>query len=137
MNILGGVDFNVAAFPLESNRKNLLEICNFCQYQQLINVHIQITDKSATTINLFLTNNKNVIRIPGSVTLVLVTFLLSTSLENYLFPKGNQRSRSLLTTKDVQTTYANTRKVKTNYYRKYSETNQGDIDKSWRGVFRF
>ena len=98
MNILGGVDFNVAAFPLESNRKNLLEICNFCQYQQLINVHIQITDKSATTINLFLTNNKNVIRILGSVTLVLVTILLSTSLENYLFPKGNQRSRSLLTT---------------------------------------
>ena len=71
MNILGGVDFNVAACPLESHRKNLLEICNFCQYQQLINVHIQITDKSATTINLFLTDNKNVIRIPGSVTLVL------------------------------------------------------------------
>ena len=87
MNILGGVDFNVAACPLESHRKNLLEICKFCQYQQLINVHIQITDKSATTINLFLTDNKNVIRIPGSVTLVLVTILLSTSLENNLFPK--------------------------------------------------
>ena len=59
VNILGDVNCNVAACPLESHTKNLLAICNLYQYHQLINVHTRITEKSATTIiDLFLTNNK-------------------------------------------------------------------------------
>ena len=60
VNILGDLNCNVAACPLESQTKNLLEICNLYQYHQLINEHTRITEKSATTIDLFLTNNKEI-----------------------------------------------------------------------------
>ena len=68
VNILGDLNCNVAACPLELRTKNLLEIYNLYQYQQLINEHIRITEKCATIIDLFLTNNKEVLRILGSVT---------------------------------------------------------------------
>ena len=83
VNILGSLNYNVAACPLESHSKNLLEISNLYQYHQLINEHTRITQKSATTIDLFLTNNKE------------LENLLTKELENLLFPKGNQRSWSL------------------------------------------
>ena len=60
VNILGDLNCNVAACPLESHTKNLLEICNLYQYHQLINEHTRITEKSATTIHLFLTNKKEI-----------------------------------------------------------------------------
>ena len=60
VNILGDLNCNVAACPLESHTKNLLEICNLYQYHQLINEHTRITEKSAATIDLFLTNNKEI-----------------------------------------------------------------------------
>ena len=68
VNILGDLNCNVAACPLELRTKNLLEIYNLYQYQQLINEHTRITEKCATIIDLFLTNNKEVLRILGSVT---------------------------------------------------------------------
>ena len=68
VNILGDLNCNVAACPLESHTKNLLEICNLYQYHQLINEHTRITEKSATTIDLFLTNNKEIFTHSGSVT---------------------------------------------------------------------
>ena len=57
VNILGDVNCNVTACPLESHTKNLLEICNLYQFHQFVNVYTLITEKSAT-IDLFLTNNK-------------------------------------------------------------------------------
>ena len=68
VNILGDLNCNVAACPLELRTKNLLEFYNLYQYQQLINEHTRITEKCATIIDLFLTNNKEVLRILGSVT---------------------------------------------------------------------
>ena len=68
VNILGDLNCNVAACPLELRTKNILEIYNLYQYQQLINEHTRITEKCATIIDLFLTNNKEVLRILGSVT---------------------------------------------------------------------
>ena len=65
VNILGDLNCNVAACPLESHTKNLLEICNLYQYHQLINEHTRITEKSATTIDLFLANNKEVFKQSG------------------------------------------------------------------------
>ena len=41
VNILGDLNCNVAACPLESHTKNLLEICNLYQYHQLINEHTE------------------------------------------------------------------------------------------------
>ena len=68
VNIWGDLNCNVAACPLESHTKSLLEICNLYQYHQLINEHTRITEKSATTIDLFLTNNKEILHILVSVT---------------------------------------------------------------------
>ena len=46
VNILRDVNCNVAACPLESHTKNLLEICDLYQNHQLINVHTRITESS-------------------------------------------------------------------------------------------
>ena len=58
VNIWGDLNCNVAACPLESHIKSLLEICNLYQYHQLINEHTRITEKSATIIDLLITNKK-------------------------------------------------------------------------------
>ena len=58
VNILRDLNCNVAACPLQLHTKNILELCDLYQYHQLINKHTRITAKSATTIDLFLTNNK-------------------------------------------------------------------------------
>ena len=63
VNILGDVNCNVAACPLESHTKNLLEICNLHQYHELINVHTRIRgyqevmEKSKFNFGEELTNN--------------------------------------------------------------------------------
>lgn len=58
---LGDLNCNVVACQLESHTKILQEICNLYQYQQLINVHTQITGRDGTTTtNLFLTNSKEI-----------------------------------------------------------------------------
>ena len=43
VNILGDLNCNVAACPLELHTKNLLELCDLYQYHQLINKHTRIT----------------------------------------------------------------------------------------------
>ena len=60
VNILGDLNCNVAACPLESHTKNLLEIKATFTNTTSKHEHTRITEKSATTIDLFLTNNKEI-----------------------------------------------------------------------------
>ena len=90
VNILGDLNYNVAASPLELYTKNLLELCDLYQYHQLINKHTRITAKSATTIDLFLTNNKEMFTISG----VCHIGISDHSLIYGVFPKESKRSWS-------------------------------------------
>ena len=91
VNILGVVNCNVAACPLESRTKNLLEICNLYQYHQLINVHTRITKKSATTIDLFLTNNKEMYTHSGVCDIGISDHSLINAIRKFCIPKGKPK----------------------------------------------
>ena len=58
VNIIGDFNCNVGATLLESHTKKLLDICNLYQYHQLIR-ETSITEKTASTIDLFITNNND------------------------------------------------------------------------------
>ena len=85
VNILGDLNCNVAACSLESHTKNLLEICSLHQYHQLINEHNRITGNSMTTIDLFLTNNKEIVTNSG------VCSALIYGVRKFCIPKGKPK----------------------------------------------
>ena len=91
-SILGELNCNLAAYPQETQAKNLLEIWNLYQYHQAINVATRIT-KKIRSYYWFTYNQipKKSIYIPRSVTSVLVTILLYTALKYFAFLNGNQR----------------------------------------------
>ncbi|CAH3017235.1 unnamed protein product, partial [Porites evermanni] len=91
LNILGDLNCNVAACPLESHTKNLLEICNLYQYHQLINEHTRITEKSATTIDLFLTNNKEIFTHSGVCHIGISDHSLIYRVRKFFIPKGKPK----------------------------------------------
>ena len=47
----------MSANPLNHQTRNLLDLCNLYQYHQLIQVPTRITENTASTIDLFMTNN--------------------------------------------------------------------------------
>ena len=91
VNILGDLNCNVAACPLESHTKNLLEICNLYQYHQLINEHTRITEKSATTIDLFLTNNKEIFTHSGVCHIGISDHSHIYGVRKFCIPKGKPK----------------------------------------------
>ena len=90
VNILGDLNCNVAACPLELHIKNLLELCDLYQYHQLINKHTRITAKSATTIDLFLTNNKEMFTFSGVCHIGISDHSLIYGVRKFCFPKGEE-----------------------------------------------
>ena len=58
-NIIGDLNCDVGASPHDSQTKQLLDICNLYQYHQFIEEPIRMTRHTATTIDLFLTNNRS------------------------------------------------------------------------------
>ena len=56
-NILGDFNCDIAASPLDHQTVKFLDICNLYQFQQLIHSPTRITASTATTIDLFITNN--------------------------------------------------------------------------------
>ena len=80
-----------AACPLETHTKNLLEICNLYQYHQLINEHTRITKKSATTIDLFLTNNKEIFTHSGVCHIGISDHFLIYGVRKFCIPKGKPK----------------------------------------------
>ena len=91
VNILGDLNCNVAACPLELHTKNLLEICNLYQYHQLINKHTRITAKSATIMDLILTNNKEIFTFSGVCHIGISDHSLIYGVRNFCIPRGKQK----------------------------------------------
>lgn len=60
INILGDLNCDVSATPVDHNTSRLLEICNTYQYKQLIEQPTRTTKNTATTIDLFLTNDSTI-----------------------------------------------------------------------------
>ena len=54
---MGDLNCDVSAAPTDHHTNRLLDICNAYQYQQLIDHPTRITQETATTIDLFLTND--------------------------------------------------------------------------------
>ena len=90
-NILGDVNCNVTACPLEPHTKNFLEICNLYQFHQLINVHTRITENSATTIDLFITNNKEMYTHSGVWHIGISDHSLGYAIRKLCIPKGKPK----------------------------------------------
>ena len=57
INIIGDFNFDVGASPPNAPTKHFLDLCNLYQYHQLIKEPTRITERSSTTIDLFITNN--------------------------------------------------------------------------------
>ena len=57
--LLGILNCDVGASPLEPHNKRLMEICNLYQYHQTIVEPTRVTKNTATIIDLFITNNPN------------------------------------------------------------------------------
>ena len=91
VSILGELNCNVAAYPQETQAKNLLEIYNLYQYHQAINVATRITEKSAATIDLFIPNTKE-INIHSKVCHIGISnHSLIYGLEIFCFLKGKPK----------------------------------------------
>ena len=56
-NIISDFNYDISANPQNHQTKNFLELCNLCQYSQLIQVPTRVTASSSTLIDLFLTDN--------------------------------------------------------------------------------
>ena len=56
-NILGDFNCDIAAIPLDHQTKTFHDVCNLFQFHQLIQSPTRITANTATTIDLFITNN--------------------------------------------------------------------------------
>ena len=90
-NILGDVNCNVTACLLEPHTKNFFEICNLYQFHQLINIHTRITKKSATTIDLFITNNKEMYMHSGVCHIGISDHSLVYAVWKLCIPKGKPK----------------------------------------------
>ena len=88
---MGYLNCTVAALPLELHTKNLLELCDLYQYHQLINKHTKITAKYATTIDLFLTNKKEIFTFSGVCRIGIRVHSLIYAVRKFCFPKGKQK----------------------------------------------
>ena len=71
--------------------KNVLEIYDLDQYHQLINEHTRITEKSATTIDLFLTNNKEMFTHSGVCHIGISVHSLIYGVRKFCIPKGKPK----------------------------------------------
>ena len=57
VNIIGDVNCDVGASPLDHKTPKLLDICSLYEYNQMIKQLTRITKDTGSTINLFLTND--------------------------------------------------------------------------------
>ena len=87
MNIIGDFNCNVGATLLESHTKKLLDICNLYQYHQLIREPTRITEKTASTIDLFSTNNNDLFMQSGVCHIGISDHSLIFAVRKFSLPK--------------------------------------------------
>ena len=87
VNIIGDFNGNVGATLLESHTKKLLDICNLYQYHQLIREPTRITEKTASTIDLFITKNNDLFMQSGVCHIGISDHSLIFSVRKFSLPK--------------------------------------------------
>ena len=87
VNIIGDFNCNVGATLLESHTKKLLGICNLYQYHQLIREPTSITEKTASRIDLFITNNNDLFSRSGVCHIGISDHSLIFAVRKFSLPK--------------------------------------------------
>jgi len=89
VNIIGDLNCDLGASPLDHKATMLLNICSMYQYDQLIKHPTRITQNTSSTIDLFLTNNPAKFSYSGVCDIGLSDHCLIYAIRKTIIPKSN------------------------------------------------
>ena len=84
-NLLGAFNCDIAASPLDHQTVRFLNICTLYQFHQLIHSATRINASTATTIDLFITDNQSKFSHAGVSHIGISDHSLFTPIANYAF----------------------------------------------------